>query len=1258
MNCPNCGAPEKTRIRICPECDHAYTSRDLLELRQLEFLLEETDTWQVADTLLSPYRQRLGQLLELMHLAPESEAAQPEEPVEQVSKTTEQLRPFLETHTRTKVFRGPGTNFEQLGSAASGKRAAVLGVSRNRNWWQIKVPTSVAEDGLGWVNTYDVITHNVQDIPVIQAPSMEGAIPPDAIPAAAPPQPPKEKVPFDQWLLSERNIKIALYSGGLLLLIAGIIFIGVNWTRIPGPGKFAITLLITGLMYLGGYLLVQRPAYKIGGVALLGIAAGFFVLNFAVLQIYVMGPRGMTDNVMWLIASPFCLLLYLLTAYWTKSDLFTYFTIFALGSTITAALVLMGAAELIYLLVFSLLALVLRCAAHWLKGTRMEDFTRQPILILAHLIAPVTYLWSMIILFSGLGFLPLDTGNLWLSFAVLISGSTFYALDAFWNKRIVTTYISLLAIMISIAGFLFLVGAPVSAYLLIFASLTLIMVIISRWRLNSAPVSFIHQPLLILANIIMPCTYLAALSYLVASGNKENPWFTLIIFGMGAIFYLLCAFWRPNILYPYAAIGTVIGLVFGVFFLLEAALLVYPLVAACFALVCLVLARIIQDTASKDIFRFPLLSTSQVIMPLAIFVALAGWITHDLLVENPWLPLATLALAGIFYMLYDSLFKRLEARWAAAIIIPITLGLVYYELNLSMTFIAIASMVIAAAYLGIGYLLEQREQRRSAGWPLYATAYAISVLFTILAIPYTGDLIIILFADVLILVISALIHRVYWWVYGAVWLFMLPVYLLIDMYVPAYHYQGLLMGVLGLNYAAAGYFLGHRALRLGAPFLLAAAFLSLISIILTWSNPITATLVIAVSAALYFLAGLWLGWTWLHIPGLVLTNLIVLTVNVIIFGYDQPILHALGISYTALGVVYLLGGFVLRRSYHDRWSWPLYTLGTITIGGAYIASLTFMDWITIGISITTATLMFLFAWLERDLFTKLLKFPLLTYLGIMVVFIGHFLLLYLIFDESYLVGTGSIITAVLCAVFIALGWIFKREAIEEIYSIPLRWSGLVLMAAPMLGALVPSFFSFSDEYGNRIALTYGIAAVAFICDAIMNRSARESYLGIGSFLVAIWALLFGLEISEPQAYIIPAGVMILGIGGYEKKQGKFLLYKLLTYSGLILLMGSAFIQSIPRGAYIYAVLVGVEAIIAVLWGVRSRCRCFVQVGGIALIANAIVQLGPGFIDLPRWIQIGLTGAILLGGGMAALFRRDQIISTRRRLTDEWRQWNP
>ena len=67
------------------------------------------------------------------------------------------------------------------------------------------------------------------------------------------------------------------------------------------------------------------------------------------------------------------------------------------------------------------------------------------------------------------------------------------------------------------------------------------------------------------------------------------------------------------------------------------------------------------------------------------------------------------------------------------------------------------------------------------------------------------DLAKILLGDVLLLAVSAAIHRDYRWVYGAVWLFMLPVYLIVYLNVPVLYHQGLLMGALGLLYVAAGY---------------------------------------------------------------------------------------------------------------------------------------------------------------------------------------------------------------------------------------------------------------------------------------------------------------------------------------------------------------------------------------------------------------------------------------------------------------------
>ena len=62
MNCPNCGTPEQARVKVCSSCGEAYASQDLLELRQLEFLVEETSTWEVPTDVRSPYKERLERL--------------------------------------------------------------------------------------------------------------------------------------------------------------------------------------------------------------------------------------------------------------------------------------------------------------------------------------------------------------------------------------------------------------------------------------------------------------------------------------------------------------------------------------------------------------------------------------------------------------------------------------------------------------------------------------------------------------------------------------------------------------------------------------------------------------------------------------------------------------------------------------------------------------------------------------------------------------------------------------------------------------------------------------------------------------------------------------------------------------------------------------------------------------------------------------------------------------------------------------------
>jgi hypothetical protein len=322
-------------------------------------------------------------------------------------------------------------------------------------------------------------------------------------------------------------------------------------------------------------------------------------------------------------------------------------------------------------------------------------------------------------------------------------------------------------------------------------------------------------------------------------------------------------------------------------------------------------------------------------------------------------------------------------------------------------------------------------------------------------------------------------------------------------------------------------------------------------------------------------------------------------------------------------------------------------VGGLDLAGAYLAGLVYGGWLAFSLSIALGAILLAFAWLEYGAFTKLKLPPILTYLGLAAIFIGAGFLIDNTLRDSGELWPGFI--AGLCALCVLLSWLIREEPAMDIYSIPLRISGLWLMAIPLVGTLV-------ILEPKLVAVAFGIAGAIYLADAARRRLINLAYLGIGTSIVMIWALLMVFDISEPQAYRIPPGIALLGGGWNERRHGGGLKYRLPTLLGLVILMGSSFIQSLPEDGFPYAILLMVESLIALWFGIRVQLRGYVQLGVLALLLNAVVQLGPGFLDLPRWIQIGTTGAILLAIGLGALFKREEILTTRKRLTEEWRSW--
>ena len=186
--------------------------------------------------------------------------------------------------------------------------------------------------------------------------------------------------------------------------------------------------------------------------------------------------------------------------------------------------------------------------------------------------------------------------------------------------------------------------------------------------------------------------------------------------------------------------------------------------------------------------------------------------------------------------------------------------------------------------------------------------------------------------------------------------------------------------------------------------------------------------------------------------------------------------------------------------------------------------------------------------------------------------------------------------------------------------------------------------------------TFAISGIAFSADAARHRAVYQAFVGALSFVFVIWSLLLAFEIDEPQAYILPLGLGLLFTGWVERMRGIKATSTWMTRLGLFLLLGSTFLQSLPRGAVVYTSFLALESLLAILWGVRNRSRDYVRYGALAFFLNVFVQVGAGFVTWPRWLQIGLTGGTLFGGGLLALAKREELIATRERLSKTWEEW--
>jgi len=225
---------------------------------------------------------------------------------------------------------------------------------------------------------------------------------------------------------------------------------------------------------------------------------------------------------------------------------------------------------------------------------------------------------------------------------------------------------------------------------------------------------------------------------------------------------------------------------------------------------------------------------------------------------------------------------------------------------------------------------------------------------------------------------------------------------------------------------------------------------------------------------------------------------------------------------------------------------------------------------------------------------------------------------------------------------------------------------LGLLSINLLGFIVRALFGspVMDAQGiHQVQVIVGVLAVQgifFLTAAIVERIRTLAYAAVALMLGAWsleWLLVWGLR--EVQWYVVPTGIYLLLISYVEWKTGGErgkALTRWLDRVALLLLLGSAFWQSLGDHGGWYALLMGIECLLIIWWGSARRLRRFLYIGVAGMTLNVFGQLIDPLLSVNRWIVFGVGGTILVTLAIWIERRLDKVMAMsedmRKRL-DEW-----
>lgn len=254
-------------------------------------------------------------------------------------------------------------------------------------------------------------------------------------------------------------------------------------------------------------------------------------------------------------------------------------------------------------------------------------------------------------------------------------------------------------------------------------------------------------------------------------------------------------------------------------------------------------------------------------------------------------------------------------------------------------------------------------------------------------------------------------------------------------------------------------------------------------------------------------------------------------------------------------------------------------------------------------------------------------------------------------------GLGMYVVLASAGVFRAIGRLSAGEPRTAILSRPFSTSGLALPLVAVVLGIVRHISGAESAWLGLNSLALLLAAAFYFWRGLESRGNQWIVLSIAILNAALALLWRELAWSDPQFFMIPLGLSIIGLVELLRREIPPELLNPLRYAGaLIVLVSPTF--HIVEGSWLHLTTLMMASVAIVLLAVAIRVRAVMYTGVAFLLADLVAMVVRSSVDRPNvlWIAgIGI-GSLVIALGAVCENHREALLQRLRMLSAELEAW--